>query len=304
MNNSFAQRLASAVQRTGSPLVVGLDPRREKLPQVLQSMVQGDRSRQAEAYRLFCNSVVDAVADVVPAVKPQFAFFEELGPEGMKALHSVCQYAHSKGLMVLGDAKRGDIGSTATAYAAAYLGEAGPWHLDALTINPYMGRDTLQPFVDAANRSDAGVFVLAKTSNPGSGDLQDLTVSGLALSQHVADWLANLANIAPGNYGPEGLSNIGAVVGATYPEQLQGMRQRMPGVWILIPGFGAQGGTAADTAGGFYPSGLGALVNSSRGVIFAFDADDTSGNWVDAVRQAAVTATGQLREQTPAGNLS
>lgn len=301
--SGFAERLSQAIQRKKSPLVVGLDPRLERLPHVLQDLAKGSWAQKAEAYRLFCNSVIDAVADIVPAVKPQFAFFEELGADGLVALRAVTQYAQGKGLVVLGDAKRGDIGSTAIAYASAYLAESGPWGLDALTINPYMGRDTLQPFVEIAAANQAGLFFLTKTSNPGSGDLQDLQVDGQSIAEHVADWLATLAADSDDRESVAGLTNMGAVVGATYPEQLVSMRQRLKGVWILIPGYGAQGGSAADTAGGFLESGLGAVVNSSRGVIFAFDSQDKTDNWTEAVRQAALSATSQLQEQTPAGNL-
>lgn len=304
MSVSYSERLVTRIRQCRSPLVVGLDPRLEQLPLILSDLAQGNLQQQAEAYRLFCNSVIDAVADIVPAVKPQFAFFEELGPDGMVALHSVCQYAKAKGLVVLGDAKRGDIGSTAIAYANAYLAESGPWGLDALTVNPYMGRDTLQPFLNIGASNQAGLFVLVKTSNPGSGDLQDLMVGDTPISQQVASWLANLASeSAAQGRGYQGMTDIGAVVGATYPQQLETMRQQMPGVWILIPGFGAQGGSAADTQAGFLENGLGALVNSSRGVIFAFDKTEQSDQWIDAVRQAAIDSSEMLRQNTPAGNL-
>lgn len=303
MGLNFSQRLAQAIKVKRSPLVVGLDPRLDQLPWALQDLARGDLAQQAEAYQNFCVGVIDAVADVVPAVKPQFAFFEELGPAGMAALGQVTAHARSRDLLVIGDGKRGDIGSTAAAYANAYLGKASPWGMDSLTVNPYLGRDSIEPFVQVARQRDAGVFFLVKTSNPGSGDLQDLRSDDATIAQHVAKMLQRFSQDGGASIGPDRLSEIGAVVGATYPQQLNEMRQRMPQVWILIPGFGAQGGSASDTAGGFLPSGLGAVVNSSRGVIFAFDQSDRSPDWVQAVRSAAVKASESLRDQTPAGNL-
>lgn len=299
----YSQRMADAIVAKRSPLVVGLDPRLESLPQIVASSLGSDLQQQAQAYVQFCHGVIDAVADIVPAVKPQFAFFEELGPHGMLALKSVTQYATSKGLLVVGDGKRGDIGSTAIAYASAYLGQKSPWGMDCLTVNPYMGSDSLQPMVDIARHRDAGLFFLVKTSNPGSGDLQDQHCQQGTIYQHVAKLVHGLCLQEDARTGPDGLTEIGAVVGATYPQQLEELRKAMPKAWILIPGFGAQGGTASDTAAGFLPSGLGAIVNSSRGVIFAFDKSDTSANWTQAVRAAAVKATEQLRCDTAAGNL-
>jgi orotidine-5'-phosphate decarboxylase len=287
------------------------------LPRVYDDLATGTLWDQAQAYRDYCCWVIDIVADLVPAVKPQFACFEELGPAGMQAMADVVRYAREKQLLVIGDGKRGDIGTTATAYAAAYLGADSPWGLDALTVNPYLGVDTLLPFVQRARAERAGVFVLVKTSNPGSGDFQDCVVTGLpspsgsspdaaeqdTLYQRVARELDRLSRQPQAHVDSAGLSEIGAVVGATYPDQLADLRQRLPHCWLLIPGFGAQGGTAADTAGGFHPQGLGAVVNSSRAILYAFDPDDRSHGWVDAVRQATLAANAQLREQTPAGNL-
>lgn len=305
---SFSQRLSDSILRTKTPLVVGLDPRLENLPKSYESLVNGSDWDQAQAVREFCCWVIDVVADLVPAVKPQLAFFEELGPAGTQALADVVRYAREKELIIIGDGKRGDIGTTATAYANAYLGADSPWGMDSLTINPYLGVDTLQPFVRAARERAAGIFVLVKTSNPGSGDFQDLTFNSESattetLYQRVAaelDRLAHEATAVTDNYN---LCEIGAVVGATYPQQLVDLRQRMPKCWFLIPGFGAQGGTAQDTAGGFHPNGLGAIVNSSRAILYSFDPNDHSHRWVDAVRQATLNANQQLRDGTPAGNL-
>ncbi|MDP1560205.1 MAG: orotidine-5'-phosphate decarboxylase [Pirellulaceae bacterium] len=306
---AFSQRLSDAILRTKTPLVVGLDPRLDSLPQTYQSLIQGNIWDRAQAVRDYCCWVVDAVADIVPAVKPQLAFFEELGPAGTQALADVVKYAREKGLLVIGDGKRGDIGTTATAYANAYLGVDSPWGMDCLTVNPYLGADTLQPFVRTARERQAGIFVLVKTSNPGSGDFQDLLLSSSAnnspetLYQRVATELNRLSNEGDAATDRYGLCEIGAVVGATYPQQLVDLRQRMPKCWLLIPGFGAQGGTAEDTAGGFHPNGLGAIVNSSRAILYAFDPQDRSHRWIDAVRHAALTANQQLRDATPAGNL-
>lgn len=305
---SFSQRLSDAILRTKTPLVVGLDPRLENLPKSYESLVNGNAWDQAQAVREFCCWVIDVVADLVPAVKPQLAFFEELGPAGTQALADVVRYAREKKLIVIGDGKRGDIGTTATAYANAYLGADSPWGMDSLTINPYLGVDTLQPFVRAARERAAGIFVLVKTSNPGSGDFQDLTLNSASattetLYQRVAAELNRLAHEPTAATDSYNLCEIGAVVGATYPQQLVDLRQRMPKCWFLIPGFGAQGGTAQDTAGGFHPNGLGAIVNSSRAILYSFDPSDRSHRWVDAIRQATRSANQQLRDGTPAGNL-
>lgn len=306
--HSFSQRLSEAILRTKTPLVVGLDPRLESLPKAYESLVNGSIWDQAQAFREYCCWVVDVVADLVPAVKPQLAFFEELGPAGLQALADVVRYAREKHLLVIGDGKRGDIGTTATAYANAYLGETSPWGMDSLTVNPYLGVDTLRPFVKTARERQAGIFVLVKTSNPGSGDFQDLPIASTAadsgtLYQRVAAELNRLSHEPAAATDAYGLCEIGAVVGATYPNQLVDLRQRMPKCWLLIPGFGAQGGTAQDTAGGFHSNGLGAVVNSSRAILYAFDPQDRSHRWVDAVRQATLTAREQLRDGTPAGNL-
>lgn len=306
---SFSERLSDAVLRTKSPLVVGLDPRLESLPLTFATLVKGSIWDQAQAVRDYCCWVIDVVANLVPAVKPQLAFFEELGPAGTQALADVVRYAREKKLLVIGDGKRGDIGTTASAYANAYLGADSPWGMDSLTINPYLGTDTLQPFVRTARERQAGIFVLVKTSNPGSGDFQDLQLNSSAnhapetLYQRVASELNRLAHEPEAATDRHGLCEIGAVVGATYPSQLSDLRQRMPKCWLLIPGFGAQGGTARDTAGGFHDNGLGAVVNSSRAILYAFDPQDRTHHWVDAVRQATLNANQQLRDATPAGNL-
>lgn len=296
---NFADRLAAAVKRTGSVTCVGLDPRKAQLPSPIRDSVGSDSpDAWAAAYTQFCKEIIDVVKDIVPCVKPQAAFFEQLGPAGMISLGEVIHYATANGLLVITDGKRNDIGSTATAYAQAYLGagDASPWGSDSLTVSPYLGRDSLEPFVDVCDQRDAGVFVLVKTSNPGGGLLQDRVTDGQTVFQRVAELLTELNS---GRTGDSGYGPMGAVVGATYPEQLAEMRAAMPQSWILIPGFGAQGGDAADVKGGFDDAGLGAVVNSSRHIIFAHARDEYSekygdSRWQDAVQAATVDMNGQL----------
>ena len=295
----FADRLTDAIKQKQTPLVVGIDPRANQLPVDLLD----DNTGMAERFAKFGMAVVDAVADLVPAVKPQAAFFEQLGPAGCVALASVVDYAADKGLIVIMDAKRGDIGSTAQAYAAAYLGPKpeSAWGCDCLTVNPYMGDDTLTPFVDAANRSGSGLFVLAKTSNPGSDWIQAVTENDQPVYHLVAD---EIQRLSANNLGRSGYGNIGAVVGATYPDQLSELRERMPNTLFLIPGFGAQGGTASDVAGGLDEDGLGGLINSSRAVIFAYQQKQYAKlKWQDAIRQAAVDTIQRIADGTSASRL-
>ena len=304
----FVDRLAAGVSRCGNPVLVGLDPRFEQLPEPLREGRDAqDPIQQAEAYTTFCRGVIDVVAPLVPAVKPQAAFFEQLGPAGMVALGEVIQYASEKGLLVILDGKRNDIGSTATAYARGILGagNASAWGADALTVSPYLGDDSLTPFVDIAVERDAGIFVLVKTSNPGGGMFQDLVADGKPIYQHVAAYVESLAADTKGECG---FGAVGAVVGATYPEQLSELRSAMPHTWFLVPGFGAQGGSAADVAGAMDDRGLGAIVNNSRGIIFAHARDEYRerfgpDRWQDAVEAATRDMIEALRSETPAGQL-
>jgi len=268
----FADRLIAAVQRKGAPICLGLDPRWEQLPASLRDQAlreHGDTPRaRGEAFLQFNRAVLDAVADRIPVCKPQVAFYEQYGADGWRALEGTIRHAHDKGLLVIADAKRGDIGSTAQAYAEAHLTDApGALNADALTVNPFMGGDTLKPFLDVAAARGHGLFVLVKTSNPGSGDLQDLTVDGRPLYERVA---ALVGTLGADHIGSSGFSSVGAVVGATYPEQARRLRELLPHSIFLVPGYGAQGGGAADAAPAFCENGLGAVVNSSRGLIFAF----------------------------------
>ena len=294
----FGDRLAKAVQDKKNPVCVGLDPRLEQLPNGIRVARTSSLKKQADAFEKFCCEVIDATHDLVPVVKPQSAFFEELGPYGVLALGRVCKYAASKGLIVIMDAKRNDIGSTATAYAKAYLGTNGQsaWGTDALTVSPYLGSDTLQPFVEQCTMVGAGIFVLVKTSNPGSGFLQDLSIDFRTISERVADYVQSQSLMTATT--PSGYGCVGAVVGATYPEQLQAMRQRMPNAWILIPGYGAQGGSASDVVHGMDSQGLGAIVNSSRGIIFAYENAKyaSASTWQSAVENATQDMMDALRD--------
>ncbi len=304
----FADRLVAAVLRCGNPVLVGLDPRLAMLPEVLADPAKRfSRDEIARLYGTFCHEIVDVVAPLVPAVKFQAAFFEQLGPPGMSVLAEAIEHARQSGLLVILDGKRNDIGSTAAAYADAYLGPGSrsAWGADALTANPYLGDDALQPLVETARQRGAGVFVLVKTSNPGGGLFQDLIADGQPVYRHVARYVEQqaIATVGRCQYGI-----VGAVVGATYPEQLAQLREAMPHTWFLVPGFGAQGAGAGDVAGAFDSQGLGAIVNSSRGIIFAFRRSEYAerfapGQWQRAVELATCNMIDQLRSHTPAGAL-
>ena len=289
----FGDRLAAAVRDKKSAVCVGIDPRWRNLPDTITSGIDPlDNQRVAAATQRFCCEVIDAVAEYVPVVKPQAAFFEQLGPHGMLALSDVIDHASRAGLLVILDGKRGDIGSTAEGYADAYLGRQSSWRCDALTVNPYLGDDTLEPFFSRAKERGAGVFVLVKTSNPGSGFIQDLMIDGVTIYHRLARLVqaAAVAQLGTSSYG-----SIGAVVGATYPHQLEVLRAAMPNAWLLIPGFGAQGGTAKDVAKGFDGQGLGAIVNSSRGIIFAHQLERYRQlPWQQAVANAASDMAAEL----------
>ncbi len=302
----FAQNLSAAVRRCGNPVCVGLDPRPDQLPRTVVERAQPlARSKLAGAYALFCQEILDVVAGRVGVVKPQAACFEEQGPPGMLALGEVIAAARQRGLIVVLDGKRNDIGSTATAYAAGYLGRESPWGADALTVNPYLGEDSVRPFVEHAGQVGAGVFVLVKTSNLGGGMFQDLEVSGRPLFEHVADFVNRLARETSGD-DPYG--DVGAVVGATWPDQVSHLRALMPKAWFLVPGFGSQGGMAEDVAGAFDQRGEGAIINSSRQIIFAHARREYAGrfapsDWTRAVELATAEMIDQLREHTLAGRL-
>ena len=266
----FADRVAAAVERKRTQLVVGLDPVVDLLPVELRGEASRGRAAAGLAVERFCKGIVDAVGPYAVAVKPQVAFFEALGSDGFAALERVCRYAREAGLLVIADGKRGDIGSTARAYASAFVEPSGdaPPLADALTVNPYLGRDSLDPFLAACRRDGAGIFVLVRTSNAGAMDIQDATLSdGRPLWRHVADlvdaWGEELV-------GERGLSSVGAVVGATVPFAIGEARRAMPRAIILLPGVGAQGATPADVARAFTSGPASGLVNASRSVIYAY----------------------------------
>ena len=274
---SFSQFLTETFHAKGNPVLVGLDPRWESLPVSCRS------DDVADSFERFCKAVIDIVAPLVPAVKPQAAFFEQYGVAGMTTLRNVIRYAKQKGLLVIFDGKRNDIGSTAEAYAAGILGTDSAWGADALTVSPYLGDDSIEPFVKTAVQRNAGVYVLVKTSNPGGKMLQDLIVDGKPIYRRVAEYVEQLAQRTAGC--------VGAVVGATWAEQLAELRHVMPSAPLLVPGYGAQGGTAQDVAKAFYADGSGALINNSRGIIFAhlkepFKSQFGETRWQDAVEAA------------------
>ena len=293
---AFADRLAAAVREKDSCLVVGLDPFLDKLPrEILDGAGETDdpRANAATAIERFNAEVIEAVAPFAAAVKPQIAFYEMFGPAGIAAYERTIGLAQEAGLLVIGDIKRGDIGSTASAYARAHLDPVpGVPAADAVTLNPYLGRDSVAPFLDAAARRDAGMFMLVRTSNPSAVELQELDGGGRPLYEGVAAlvdaWGSELI-------GESGYSSVGAVVGATAPAALARLRELMPRTWFLVPGVGAQGGAARDVAPAFARDGLGALVNSSRGILYAYG-DPATTTWRDAVAAAARTLRDELRE--------
>jgi orotidine-5'-phosphate decarboxylase len=282
----FADRLAEIVERKRSQLVVGIDPRPELLPVELRGDIHLGRSAAADACARFGRGLIDAVAPYVVAVKPQAAFFEALGSAGFAALEDVCAYARAAGLLVIVDGKRGDIGSTARAYASAYLEpptDGEPPLGDALTVNPYLGTDSIEPFLSACRRSGGGLFCLVKTSNPGGVEIQDLILSdGRPLWQQVAaivdSWGEDLV-------GSSGLSSVGAVVGATYPRAVAEARKLLPKAVLLLLGVGAQGATPADVARAFTSGPASGLVAVSRAIIYAFRVEGA--DWRSAAGAAA-----------------
>ena len=280
---SFADRLAESVDRKRTQVVVGLDPR----PDLIPLEVRDDVPR-------FCRGIIDAVAPHAAAVKPQLAFFEALGVEGIAALEELCGYSRAAGLHVILDGKRGDIGSTARAYAAAYLEpreEGGVALGDALTVNPYLGPDSVEPYLAACRRHGTGIFCVVKTSNPGGADIQDLALSdGRPVWQHVArmvaEWGADLV-------GERGLSSVGAVIGATHPRAVGEARRLLPQSLLLLPGVGAQGASPADVARAFTSGPASALVNVSRSVMYAYRQGDQA-DWRAAAGAAAARVKSEV----------
>ncbi len=299
---AYSTRLADRIAKTNTCALVGVDPRFEMLPEPLvarwrEKEVADNKHSDSETYvrvnatEEFCCRLIDVVAPLVPAVKPQVAFFEQLGPTGLLMLQRVIRHARDQGLIVIADAKRGDIGSTATAYANSWLAgedpDAAPWAADCLTVNPYLGRDSLEPFVKAAAERGAGLYVLVRTSNPGAADFQDRQTDGQTLFDGVAAMVEQLSvQTLAGDYG-----QVGAVVGATWPEELTQLREAMPHTLLLVPGYGSQGGTAKDVMSATDGNGQGALINSSRAINFAHLREPYAGEfgaerWEDAVEAA------------------
>jgi len=285
---NFADRLLESCAPPHAPLCVGLDPVPERIPDSLG----GDLPARTER---FCRELIDALEGIVPLVKPQSAYFEALGPQGAAVLARVLYYAREKGYLTICDAKRGDIGSTSVAYARAYLGESAPYPADAITVNPYLGSDAVMPFVEEAQHSGKGVFILCKTSNPGSGELQDQMLGNQPLYVQVAKLVDGWGSAVVGEMG---FSSVGAVVGATYPEVLGTCRLFMPRAIFLLPGVGAQGGSARQLRLAFDEHGRGGLIVSARDIIYAFERKDLSRyyapNQFDAAAREAATL---LRDQ-------
>jgi orotidine-5'-phosphate decarboxylase len=296
----FADRLAAAVDKAGSPLCLGLDPRLDRLPEGLLDKHLAAHPGEAltgaaEALFEFGSRILEAVRGEVGVIKIQNAFFELAGPPGLAAFIRLIKRARELGMIVISDAKRADIGTSSEAYAVAHLGRlslGGHDHevigADAVTVNPYFGLDGVKPFLDQAGRHGRGVFVLVKTSNPTGVELQDLPSGSRPVYQHLADrvWEWSRAQM-----GECGYSAVGAVVGATYPGQLPGLRAEMPGVLFLVPGFGAQGGKADDVVGAFDDKGRGAVINSSRGIIFAYRDQRHAGLPAARFEEAVLEAT-------------
>jgi len=307
----FVDRLFSAIRRVGTPVVVGIDPRPEELPPGFLEQFPGNRDGVTEALRRFGCDVIDVVSPMVAAVKFQSAFYEAYGPAGFAALHATVAYAREKDLVVILDGKRNDIGSTAEAYARGYLGKVpiggafeSTWQVDAITVNPYLGSDGIAPFIKVAAREHKGIFVLVRSSNTSAGEFQDLIVDGRPLYRHVAE---RLQRWAIPHRSEAGYSLVGAVVGATFPQQLAELREALPGVLLLVPGYGIQGGTGSDVAPAFDENGLGALINNSRGITFAYERPAYharfGNDWQAAIAQAVRDMVDDIAANTNAGRL-
>ena len=286
-------RLIEKIKQTKNPSVVGLDTCVDYLPDDMKNQIKS-LDDVCEALTEFNKNVVDSICDIVPAVKVQVAYYEMYGVQGMQAFQNTLKYAKSKGMFTMADIKRNDIGSTAAAYSKAYLGktvfngvEVTPFESDFVTINGYLGTDGIKPFVGDAEKYDKGAFVLVKTSNPSSGDLQNKKLVGSEtvfeeMANFVCEWGKNLV-------GENGYSSLGAVVGATHKAEAELLRKKYPSLFFLVPGYGAQGATAEDVSVNFDKDGLGAIVNSSRGILCAYKKDKYNGlNYFKAARQAAL----------------
>jgi orotidine-5'-phosphate decarboxylase len=295
-STSYPARLGAACRAKRSAVCVGIDPRFEMLPSEFTAGCGDSHQARADAIAAWATELLDVIAPHAPIVKPQSAFFEVYGGAGFGALSRTITAARERGLIVLLDAKRGDIGSTAEAYARALLDDGG-MGADAVTVNAYLGRDTLEPFLERCRAAGKGIYVLVKTSNPGSADLQGQPVgpAGAPLHEHVSALVRELGASTPTD--EHGWTSVGAVVGATYPAELEQLRERMPHTPLLVPGYGAQGGGAEDCRGAFGDDGLGAVVNSSRGITYAFRKGEHAERYGDARwRESVVAAVTEMRE--------
>ncbi len=290
-------QLVEKIKKTGAPIVVGLDPMLNYIPEQVQRQAFAEYGETlegaAEAVWQFNKEIVDKTYDLIPAVKPQIAMYEQFGIPGLAAFKKTVDYCKEKGLIVIGDIKRGDIGSTSAAYAAGHIGRVQvgsksyvPFDEDFVTVNPYLGSDGVNPFLDVCKKEKKGIFVLVKTSNPSSGEFQDRQIDGRPLYELVGEKVAAWGEEVMG----DAYSYVGAVVGATYPEMGRTLRKIMPKAYILVPGYGAQGGKGADLVPFFNEDGLGAIVNSSRGIIAAYKQEKYAGfgaeNFGEASRAA------------------
>lgn len=292
-------KLVAKIKKTNAPIVVGLDPMLSYIPEHILKKAFAEYGETlagaSEAIWQYNKAIVDTTYDLIPAVKPQIAMYEQFGIEGLKAFQKTVDYCHEKDLVVIGDVKRGDIGSTSEAYAIGHLGKVqvgsqsiSAFNEDFATVNPYLGSDGIKPFVDVCKKEKKGLFILVKTSNPSSGEFQDRLIDGKPLYEYVGSKVAEWG----ADHMGESYSYIGAVVGATYPEMGKVLRKVMPKSFILVPGYGAQGGKGADLVHYFNEDGLGAIVNSSRGIIAAYKQEQYAGfgaeNFADASRQAVI----------------
>ncbi len=297
METNMIDRLMNKIEEMANPTVVGLDPTYEMIPHTIKDEILETYGRNPEAvgkmFLRFNQEIIDHIYDLVPAVKPQIAMYEQYGIEGLKTYLETIDYAKQKGLIVIGDIKRGDISSTAAAYAA-HLGGVeiegdrfDLWKEDAVTLNPYMGFDGIKPFILPCKEYDKGIFILVKTSNPSGKEIQDLVTDGRPVYENVAQLVSQWGELV---MGENGYSKVAAVVGATYKEQGEDLRKRMPHTFFLIPGYGAQGASGNDIKGYFDKQGRGCIVNSSRGIIAAYQKDSKYGdhNFADAARDAAL----------------
>ncbi|MCR5625464.1 MAG: orotidine-5'-phosphate decarboxylase [Lachnospiraceae bacterium] len=300
------KQLIDKIVEKDAPIVVGLDPMLDYVPEHILKEAFSEYGETlkgaAEAIFTFNKRIVDATYDLIPAVKPQVAMYEQFGIEGLIAYKKTIDYCKEKGLVVIGDVKRGDIGSTSKAYAVGHLGkvkvganEYAGFDEDFATVNPYLGSDGIKPFIDICNENDKGIFVLVKTSNPSSGEFQDQVADGKPIYEHVADKVREWGEMSmDGDY-----SNVGCVIGATYPEMGEKLRAVMPNTYILVPGYGAQGGKGKDLKAYFNADGLGAIVNSSRGIIAAYkqeaykDVDEL--HFEEASRRAVIAMKEDLK---------